>query len=132
MKPPVRYDEESGFISDADGILVCFRCNDSGNQIAAALNERAELAKLQTILSDEATLHANILRGEVPMSRATALHIAGAGDYDELKVENAELKEALKSLIKSLDDFQAVHINNDRLQKETVKASKLLEKYEHF
>lgn len=46
---------------------------------------KKENEKMKLILSDESVLHINILRGEVPMSRATALHIAGAGDYDELK-----------------------------------------------
>lgn len=42
-------------------------------------------AKLRDGLSDPAAVHANILRGEIALTRSDALHIAGATDYDLMR-----------------------------------------------
>lgn len=61
-------------------------------QEIAAKNERLtdELAELKAILSDSKSVHLNILRGTIQLTKEQALHIAGA---DGLKERITELEK---------------------------------------
>jgi len=50
---------------------------------------------LMAMLKQPGCLHMNILRGLFPLTRAEALHIAGATDYDALRAEVARLRTTL-------------------------------------
>lgn len=64
---------------------------------AATEQLRTELAETKAALADPKTVHANILRGTIALTRDQALHIAGATDYDSLRAEVEQLTETLNN-----------------------------------
>ena len=70
---------------------------------------------LDALQKSEETLHVNILRGVLPLSRAKALHIAGASDYDVLKAQNADLRAGLAKALDLLGSLGVAHDGLERL-----------------
>lgn len=158
IKFPLRFDDYGGqMIFDADENMVCqvrgwgrlqYRIEDGkkihdpengamlqdfiGNWIADTLNRAAEkdveIERLRVILTDESTLHTNIIRGTVSLSRQSALHIAGAGDYDELKKENKSLTALNGEQVRDLQ------VENERLKRENIElivaAKSIIQKFD--
>lgn len=58
---------------------------DCAEAIVQAAIEAALAEMMETLRTHPTTVHLNILRGQFLLTRAQALHIAGATDYDQLK-----------------------------------------------
>ena len=58
----------------------------------------ARLKEYDGALQNESAVEVNILRGKIKLNRQSALKIADALDYDELKSENERLKDELARL----------------------------------
>lgn len=88
------------YINDEDCWYSCPKARSGWHDGSASCNDEPKdkctcgadahnvtIDTLLAVFSDPASVHLNILRGIIPLSRMNALHIAGATDYDALKAE---------------------------------------------
>lgn len=71
--------------------------------IAALAQERDQMQSKLALLTDPAAVHANILRGTLPLTKAQAIHIAGLPadveqEMERLRAEVERLSAVLKSI----------------------------------
>lgn len=99
----------------AGGAVMCVCGQGCGGSVACSQFRglirhieklQSDLADARKILTDSATLHVNILRGAVPLERAAALHIAKAGDYDQIKLDLAAARAEVEKLNKEVTSLR--------------------------
>lgn len=110
------------YINDEDCWYSCPKAKSDWSEGSASCNDEpkdkctcgadthnAKVDALLAVFSDPASIHLNILRGIIPLSRMNALHIAGATDYDTLLAEVRQRREADVDPMVAVKAYEAAH-----------------------